>query len=366
MNKTLFILMLILLPTVTAISISPATQDIVLHDNLTYTLTVTNEETIPINITITAQGELLLPLHETLMLEPGQQEQLIVQLQRRQETQPGILTQAILIEQEATHTGMVVATPALRHRITVTVPAQGKHIKHATTTSALSSQLPAVITTRVTHTGTQDIEQVRVTHAIYDPQEREITQQQTAIRPLNIGDTQAFTNQWTPPTPGRYSLKTTVSYDGQTQAENLILEVGTLRINPEQPVISDVGKQLLIQIPVTSEWNEPLRTHAEITLSKNGVAAGRTITPTETLSPQGKTVLASYIPKEELSYGTYQLTAKIYYANTHITITFPVHIEPTEPTRRLIGLELGALAILMSVLVLDVVVRIRRRGESSR
>ena len=347
--KYALILILVLIPLGSALSISPAAKDVFITEPYTYTIAITHEHQQNTTITI----ESIHDLPEQILIPPNTTYFLPVTLQ------PTAQQTSIIFEEQFSQEGMVTAGAALRHVITTQTPTPGTQANIYTTTSALIPNQPVLITTHIRNTGTQEITRAQATHTIYDTQQRELISKTTQSEQVAVGQRQQLISTWIPPNPGVYTLQARTTYNNHTHTEQITVEVGLLQITTKDPIISVLGEDAIqIQLPIINEWNEDIRVHAELTLMQHEQVTHTTLTPTETISPRTEQpLIATFVRVPE---GVYSLTADIHYANKVLTVTHPITIRYSP--QRLIWLERGALILLIITLVYEY----RRRKTMKR
>lgn len=378
-NNSLAILVLALLtvlaliPLTSALGVSPA-QTTLSTTQETFTIHLLNDENRTVDVAIRVSEELeeaLALSTDSLTLAATSREELTVTVTNPQALTPGAHTGAIIVEEQPTTARgaeMVDALPAIRHRVTLTAPQDGKHLDARIRLSTTAANKPITVSVALKNTGDQAIQDVQAAIRINPPGE-DLT---TISKPLPVGATDSLRTTWTPETPGLYELEATVTYDEHTTTATRTVEVGELDLHVGQPVIHDFvfGEVARIDIPVTSAWNQELRSvNAQLRVydSENRVV-DEFMSLNTALEPLGQGTITAFWDTEGLAPGRYSFRATINFPPGQRTVEFSSDGVRTEEPGLLTSPWLApVLSLLVALLALLGYVHItyinKRRGK---
>lgn len=350
--------LLIIVPTTTALGISPATHQVINPQDEQLTLTIINDEstTLTLDLSVEQEQGFLELQRQEVTLEPGEQEQIRIRATTPNNALPGTYQTAITIEaraQESAQSGVVTALPAIKHRIQIDVPAQGAHIRTALLLSTTAANTPVTVTIAATNIGTQNIQEIQSTIEIRGPQGELQETLQTQARPVAVKQTRNLQATWNPQTPGAYLITAYTTYDGQEQIVEREVEIGQLDLEVARPNIQNFsfGEVTRIDIPVTSTWNEELRgVSAQLRVyNETGTQVQSFESLTIRIPPRATRNITAFWDTQGLTDGRYEIEAVINFPPKQRTVRFWSAPETQEP-----GLLSGApnwLAYAISLLL---------------
>lgn len=130
------------------------------------------------------------------------------------------------------------------------------------------------------------------------------------------------------------------------------------------------GSMAKIAVDAQSIWPEPLSTFARAIISANQTTLGDVKSPTEVISPWGRTQFTLYWDTNKISAGTYDLKVILHYDdkttenNTQIIVTEAEAKQATEKTISLPPEQLIILTLVVLIIVFGILFARKRRGRS--
>jgi len=342
----MFVLFMLVLPSVTALGIAPS-REVIDYTTNTRELPVTiiNSNHEEMRVAIYAQGEYAdyvtiddesiyiaaEELEKTVKysvklpndMKPGATEIDIVVLQLPttflESDQNTIITdeQAIVFKNK-NDKNMIGATTAIIHRLIVNVPYPGKYLEGSFFINSGDVDEPVTFTIGAFNRGTEDVTaQARV--RILGPTNEEIASLDSEPLAMNSKEEKKFTLQWTAITnPGVYSAEAIINYDDKQVKITKTFTIGRNQVNIKDIDVQDfqLGQIAKMDISVENEWNQQAENVYALVkvMDSSGSLLSEFSTSAISINPQSLAVLNGYWETQGLSVGTYTLNVVLHYS----------------------------------------------------
>lgn len=259
--------LLLVLPHALAIQASPASFTHEAEEGPTsYTLTVTNDETRPLAITLTPNGPLAQYLeHErSFTLEPGTSRAVQVRLTIPEALQPGTLESGILVESRVSTGSTVGASAAVMHVVRLVTPYEGAYIDGELLSSAGIAGEEALITLAITNTGSE----AYTANPVVYIDGRAVQLEQVPLAP---GETKAAVVPWTPRAIGQYEATAGVTYANKQASFATTITVGELDVEFTSTSYGDflLGEPFRVSVGALNRWGADLPVELTVDLLQN-------------------------------------------------------------------------------------------------
>lgn len=332
MRITTLLLILLALPVVTSLGVTPASTEL-LGEEASIIIHAVNDAQRTLHATVRAEGNasefINLDVQEVQLSPTTLRAPITFSITLPADAQPGTYTGAIVIEEQQTDTvraGVVQALPAIRHRVTITVPETGKHLRTRLLLSTTAANTPIHVTLAAENIGTQDINELTSTIEVRDANRALIEELNTQTTNLPRAEKKNLVATWTPPNPGPYELTATTRYDEQEQTTQLEVNVGELDLRVGTPRINDFsfGEVAQITIPVTSTWNDELRgVYTQIRIyDEENRRVDTTTSPSVNLAALGSAELTAFWETQDVEPGAYRAEATLRFAGKQRIVDF--------------------------------------------
>lgn len=255
-------------PAAIAIQASPASFT---HDSekgsTTYTLTVRNDETRTLAITLTPNGPLAqyLDVEQAFSLEPGTARSVQVRLTLPDSLQPGTLESGILIEASTSATTTVGASAAVMHVVRLVTPYEGAFLAGELLSSAGIAGEEALITLALTNTGSENYDANPVVY---------IDGRAVQLEPVPLapGETKAAVVPWTPRAIGQYEASAAVAYADKQASFATTITVGELDVEFTSTSYGAflLGEPFRVSVGALNRWGADLPVELTVDFLQNG------------------------------------------------------------------------------------------------
>lgn len=332
MRITTILLVILTLPLVTSLGVTPASTD-VLDEEAQITIHAVNDAQRTLEATVRVEGNasefINLDVQQVQLSPTRLRAPIAFTINTPADAQPGTYTGSIVIEEQQTNNprgGVVEALPAVRHRVTITIPQTGKHLRTRLLLSTTAANSPIHVTLAAENIGTQNINELQSTIEVRDASGALLEELDTQTTSLRRAEKKNLVATWTPPNPGPYQLTATTRFDEQEQTTQLDVDVGELDLHVGEPAISDFsfGEVAQITLPVTSTWNDELRgVYVRVRVYDEEDRRVDTITsPSTDLAALGSAELSAFWETQEVEEGAYRAEATLHFGGRQRTVDF--------------------------------------------
>ncbi|MBI2136835.1 hypothetical protein HYU06_07220 [Candidatus Woesearchaeota archaeon] len=325
----IFIFLFILSSNVLALGISPAITEVSFSPGLSENVELSIAgEAKPFDINVISIGELAEFVHltATQLTVPPQGLAISYNFTLPMQLTPGRHKASIVVEQKTPvqESGagkpMFGATPAVGHVLAVDVPYEAKYAM--ITVEATNANIGEIVNLKViiNNLGNEDISLAKSVIGIFDNENKKIISIETDSKGVPKGEKAELYAYWTPKniSPGVYTAKAGVDYDGKsTEAESTFrigdLSISIIDLSPKEFEIDSITK---VKIDIESFWSSKIPSaYAIVTISKDSKDYFTTKTPSVDLGPLVKTQLEAYLDTHGLTEGEYDANIKLRYSD---------------------------------------------------
>jgi len=316
MKRGHLLLILLIIPSVLAIGVSPSSKDITFKPNLEVDLPFnffpTNENT---NTALTLSGDLVpyTTLDKTFIEGPGT---VILTLKLPQTLESGKHVVNLHGSEQFQNEGGIQAGSGVTVPIRVFVPYEGKYIQVDMQISNINLNDEGTITINVKNIGSEKIEELQAKITLFSNNEP-VKQLQTDKTSLNQDQTTALNAKFATSDlhEGLYTAKATISFDGQQETLEKDFIIGDLVVNilnyTEKVPEHKISK---FHITYQSKWNNPIQeVFTDIEISQNNQLLLETKTPTTALKKREIKQIETFLDLSDVSIGEYDIKFTLNY-----------------------------------------------------
>ncbi|USN45871.1 MAG: hypothetical protein H6502_01940 [Candidatus Woesearchaeota archaeon] len=232
----------------------------------------------------------------------------------------------------ATDNGIIAATTAVISQFRFNVPYPGKYLKAEVTAVPRTDVVEFIVSAM--NVGTDPLRAVRATFTVLNPANEVVGTVTSSEISLPSKEEGKLTALWTPPNPGTYTLKASITYDGESLIKDRIFEAGSLSVELASFAVSSyhLGEIARIDLLVRSLWNNPIEElYAEVILREtNGAEVTSFKTPTERLPAFSSAVLKGFWDTKDILPGTYDFDVTLHYDGKVRSDIYSAVIAPDE------------------------------------
>ncbi len=393
---SLFLLFAFVLPSITALQISPAAKSVTLADGrgeptaIAYTLRVINDERARLAVNLSAEGDLagsILLAPSSFTFSPDQAEQpvtvTVTPPQDPSSLVPGDHLQTIRVSAlPAGSGGQFGSGVTLLHNLVLLKPYDGAYL--AGSLSAGETGGSVAFTLSLSNKGNASTT-ASGTVSVNGPGglSGSAALASSVIPRLSGGK---LTGSWTPGTltpaalaSGHYTANATFTYDDpvrgtvtDSSSSSFLVGRPVVRLAAISPTLS-AGAINRVFLPEELTWDAPVDAYADVTLLDNsGATVASTRTSTATLSPSSPSAFLAFLELPIVTAGNYTLRATVHDAQGSVLgnaeWTVPVRAAtPLAAAKRAAASPAGVtvLVLLLLVLLLALVLLLWRRRRRS-
>lgn len=280
---------------------------------------IVSEDT-PSKIIITKEGDLgkyIVLEKETLIVEESET-WVGFKLNLPQELPPGEITGDILvleIPKDTLNEDVVMAAPAVMHKVKVNVPYPGKYLVSKMYITNTKVNDPILFTLPSANYGKEKISNVKATIVIKGPTNEEIAVLHTDSISLEPNNEEKMLATWQTDKAGAYFAEATIEYDGKIIQMSDKFSVGSLEIEIERIEVNNfrLGQIAKLDIYMRNKWNTPLKVDGRIEIFKeNSLVSTFNAVPVDILQGSNS-VMNGYWNTEGIDLGEYQISVKATY-----------------------------------------------------
>ena len=229
------------------------------------------------------------------------------------ELSPGVKTGKILVREiKKKLDANVIASPELIHKIIVSVPYEGKHIKAEiiVTKDELGRSL---ITVPIKNIGTEKIDKISAKINYIDVYDNDGVLDELNKMQLELFEYSKFSSVFIPKKPGKYISEVIIDYDGKKEilTKELIegkKEISLIDINVDKFKIGTIAKFDMI---LENLWNEELEISGVMKITSQNNYKKNIRIEKININPRSKNELSIYWDTKELDIGNYILKFEI-------------------------------------------------------
>jgi len=342
-RKFLIIFLLILiLPTVSSIGISPSMIEIWYEPNkeFTFNYMIRTKEHESDVLAVYASGDLaenIILTESELQLEPEQWTDFTFDLKLPSTLEPpGLHVNKIgVIETYPESQGGVGVVAGVEMLIYVRVPFPGRYLNlNQFDVHAGEVNKPIEFIATVTNTGKENIDGAEAKMDVKGPDGSIVDSMKTESVPITKKQKKSFITEWQTNKPGFYSVSGMVVYDNNVlELEEKKFRVGELLLEITNTSAAPVkeGEIAQIQAQISSVWNTEIKNvymELEVT-DKNGMKIGESTSQTKSVRPWSTENFIIYWDTQDIEIGDYYGKITAYYedktaeGNVIITIEKP-------------------------------------------
>lgn len=357
----LIIALILALPLTTAFGVSPASTSVLDPDGNVQTLRIINTQVEPLELQLVPEGNVaqFIQLSQTeVSLRPGERVD-IPFVVRDINVLPGTYTGGIGISQKPSSvqsTFFVQAVAAVLHKVEVVVPQQGKHVRANVLTDTPATNEEVLITVATENIGTENINSLNARIDVRGPTNDLLFSERTPSTPLSVGSKANLVTGWVPQSPGTYLVEAVLQYDGITRTVRETITIGSLELRLGELDVGpfSLGDIVRLDLPVSSDWNQPLPgVFGQVQVYQNGEVIDTITTGALQLPPRGDGTLSAFWNTAGLAPGQYVLEYTVFYGGETNSKAFTVDatinaiaVDGQTGTSAYVSLVLGALIIL--------------------
>lgn len=320
------ILLLISIKVSLAIGVGPAFNKIEFQPSLnqTYSFKVYNTDSKDFYATILVEGSHAEYIHvqDNVHIPPGEPFKKIpynVDL-------PSILkpgehqTKIRVIEVPAgiNGTGAVGAALGVSHKITISVPAEGKYLD--VQIKVINRQLEIT----VTNLGDQRVQSAIVDFTLLDG-DREVLFSSEKLYLLNPGAKRIITKNLGALDIGQYNAKVNLDFDGIQRSFEKIILIGKITVTVNKISVKEfnLGDIAKIDVEVENKWNLILSDmYIDLEVTKDGKPTGSYKSENFNLNPKSVKTISTYWDTSSKEPGNYEATFTIHFAGQTLVETY--------------------------------------------
>lgn len=351
-----------------ALGISPAIKEVKFSPGLSENAELSIAgETKPFDINVISIGELaeFVHLSATQLTVPPQGLTISYNFTLPMQLTPGRHKASIVIEQKPSvqESGagkpMFGATPAVGHVLAVDVPYEAKYAR--ITVEATNANIGEIVNLKViiNNLGNEDISLAKSVIDIFDNENKKIISIETDSKGVPKGEKTELYAYWTPKniSPGIYTAKAKVDYDGKSAEAESTFRIGDLSISiidlsPKEFEIDSITK---VKIDIESFWSSKIPSaYAIVTISKDSKDYFTTKTPSTDLGPLAKIQLETYLDTHGFAEGEYDANIKLIYSDKQADKTVKITVTKTKKTES--GTSIMAVVMVVAVILLIILV----------
>ncbi|MCF7871941.1 hypothetical protein K9L97_02810 [Candidatus Woesearchaeota archaeon] len=326
---TIMMLLIILTTNVTALSIAPATKEIIIgKESVEYTIRIFNKENINKNYVVEATGELkniikIQPQEFELKTDQEYQD-IIITITPEEKIMGGEYTNRIIIKEKDTTTTTLGANIGIASKLTIINPAKGPNIKTRLIAPNFEKNKANHFAIEATNTGSSEAKECEAIITIKNPLQDTINILTHTPKNIMSGITETYHLAWTPKiNNGNYIIEATINCENAQQTKDQrTINVGEPKITVEDIQYDEfkLGNINKFKLILENQWNKKIENvYAEILLLKDSKTLQEQKTITQNFEAQQKKILEFYLETENYIEGSYELLINIHYANSENT-----------------------------------------------
>jgi len=324
----IFIITSFLLPSISAIGISPGSTTINFEPNKEKEIQfkILNNEKKDMKVVFNVEGDLAqyITLHNILVdlkaTEESKTSFYTVKLPPELEKPGTNIAKIIALElpPDATEEGNYIGSRVgVISRLEVLVPYPGKYAEVELRISEANPGQPVTFIVKVLNYGTEDITDAQATIDILGPTNEKIAALTTNAKPVKAKQIEELTAQWIPEYPGFYNAALRLRYDEKITNTAKVFYIGNLMIDLLNVEVKNfkLGGVAKFDLLVENKWNDIVKNvYAEIFMrDQQESEVGNFKSVSTNLPPLAQETLVAYWDTENIESGQYDATITINY-----------------------------------------------------
>jgi len=371
----LILILLILLPSVHAIGISPPSFTVDFEPNLEdeKTFRIINNIGQDMTADVKVHGQLapyIKPNRSSIEIAEGQIGDFTFKVKLPEDLEPGLNVGKILVTGigKTASEGMFNVRTAVEGRYVVRVPFPGKYIDYVWHYSDIKENETAHFSVDVTHRGNTTIDEVYAFIDIFDIEWKRVARVPTTkINFLLPQKSDRLYATWdsTGNAPGLYNIKLTLYYDGIYKEEVGELRIGSLYVrilNYTKTFETDTINKF--NVNVQSQWNEKIdNVYAEIKIFNESIDITTIKTPFKSLSPWTPEILEGFWDTRGVLPGEYNVNITAFYSNRATSEAGKIILIKSMKINPYMLLFVGSLILFFMLIILLIYLTKRKKSK---
>lgn len=346
------IALLLLVPTVFGLGVSPAWQD---HDfepnkKIESSIRLINDANEDFRALVFAKGtfsdkvkfdeqiieisstqsEVYVPFTYTMperIFMPGKHTtEIIILMMPPYESEEAYLEDGMIIPAKAA----VSATKQVIAKINTNVPFDGKHIDPHIYIRPGDVGKSTVFSVAIYNIGTDDINKINAKIQIVDPNNNTIDEVETDSLSLQSKKEGRIEGSWVSSQPGDYHARAIIQYDGYEQEVIKNFHVGNLHVNITNVAVEhfELGEIVKLDIYVKSLWNKPLKdVYAVFKVYEGEKMILKYKTTSVDIAENGDSILHAFWDTRDFGPGAYPIKIELFYGDDHTENEFDAMLD---------------------------------------
>lgn len=332
------LLVLALLPVVTALGVVPSSQEVVYEPGktVTYPLKIVNSDGAARQVLLYVEGELsgVVSLDRaTIDFSQGDTEELVTVTVKQPSAMAvqGKREGSVVVREIPRGGGQITASLTVSSKLYLVVPYTGTYAEMRLFVGEFERGKTGNFVAELSNLGTEDIAAASVYVKVYDARtDAQVASLVSGEERVERKSKKLFTISWTPDVPnGAYRVVATASYDGRTVEDQKALLLGRQSIAIESITVKDfrLGGIARFDILLRNEWSDEIKdVHAEVAVRKGESRFASSATQTVTLEPLGSQEVSAYWDTDKVVPGNYELEVSLFYGDQVAKKTFPITV----------------------------------------
>lgn len=367
----LVIILLVILPNVSALGITPAATTLDFESGLekTYSFSVINSENKDLDIVIYVQGELanyITLSHNSDKLSAAElSKDYKFTIKLPDSLDPGTkIGEIIVMDVSGGSSGSgtsINARLALIHQVQVNVPYPGKYLEAELKVISGGGFMKFFIPLR--NKGSEAINSISAEIEIYQDNNKIETLKTDEIK-LREGELKELYTEWKTEQVGSYNAKARIKYDGAEKVIEKQFNVDEIMVNVLGITVKDfkLGGVAKFDILLENNWNTDLKnSYIIMEISQNGNKVGEVKTPTQDILKSSRSVFNGYWDTSGIQEGVYDVKFVTHYEGKETEQFIKIQVTQNSITTFGIGgeaIEKEGISMWIIILIVVVVVLI--------
>jgi hypothetical protein len=292
---------------------------------------VTSE--LPAKIKISLEGELgkYIELEKEVIILEQEETWVNFKINLPKELPPGERIGNIIVmelSKESYSEDMIVATPAVVHKVIVKVPYPGKYLTGKMYITTTQIEEPVVFTLALANYGKETIKNAKATIIIKGPTNEEIAVLHTDEGQVDSGQEQKLSSAWQAKNPGTYLAEATIEYDGKIMQLSELFNVGSFEVEIERIEVNNfkIGQIAKLDIYLRNKWNKPVKADGRIEIYKQNTLVSSFNTIPVNILEKSTSIMNAYWNTEGITPGEYDINVKTTYEGKTSEKTFTSYV----------------------------------------
>ncbi|MEM3374216.1 MAG: CARDB domain-containing protein [Candidatus Woesearchaeota archaeon] len=288
----------------------------------------------PTKIIISKEGELAkyISLDKETMIIENKETWINYKIQLPNELPPGERSCSLIVLElpREMQNDVIMAAPAVMHKIIVNVPYPGKYAEGNLFITNTKVNEPIIFTFAIKNFGKEKIENAKINLVIKGPTNEELYKATSESKSIESNKEESFILTWQTEHSGSYVLEATLEYDSKILEFYQKFDVGNLEVEIEKIEINNfkIGQIAKLDIYLRNKWNKQIKAEGKVDVFKDNKLISTFNAIPVSINEKSTSIMNAYWNTEGLTIGEYELSTKVIYEDKISEKTYTAYVSP--------------------------------------